>query len=68
MKQQKHIFEKFDRGGLEYKKEKKVSGFGLGLNFVYKVVTAMGGSVTVNSIEGEFSEFVLALPVQNKEI
>lgn len=68
LKQQKRIFEKFDRGGLEYKKEKKVSGFGLGLNFVYKVVTAMGGSVTVNSIEGEFSEFVLALPVQNKEI
>ena len=68
LKQQKHIFEKFDRGGLEYKKEKKTSGFGLGLNFVYKVITAMGGSVSVNSIEGKFSEFTLILPVQNKKL
>ena len=68
LKQQKHIFEKFNRGGLEYKKEKKVSGFGLGLNFVYKVITAMGGSVSVNSIEGKFSEFTLTLPMQNKKI
>lgn len=68
LKQQKHIFEKFDRGGLEYKKEKKVSGFGLGLNFVHKVITAMGGSVSVNSIEGKFSEFTLTLPVPNKKL
>lgn len=68
LKRQKHIFEKFDRGGLEYKKEKKVSGFGLGLNFVHKVITAMGGSVSVNSIEGKFSEFTLILPVQNKKL
>lgn len=68
LKQQKHIFEKFDRGGLEYKKEKKVSGFGLGLNFVHKVITAMGGSVSVNSIEGKFSEFTLTLPVPNEKL
>ena len=68
LKQQKHIFEKFDRGGLEYKKEKKVSGFGLGLNFVHKVITAMGGSVSVNSIEGKFCEFTLTLPVPNKKL
>ena len=52
----------------KYKKEKKVSGFGLGLNFVHKVITAMGGSVSVNSIEGKFSEFTLILPVQNKKL
>ena len=68
LKQQKHIFEKFDRGGLEYKKEKKVSGFGLGLNFVHKVITAMSGSVSVNSIEGKFSEFTLTLPVPNEKL
>lgn len=68
LKQQKHIFEKFNRGGLEYKKEKKVSGFGLGLNFVHKVITAMGGSVSVNSIEGKFCEFTLTLPVQDKKL
>ena len=68
LKQQKRIFEKFQRGGLEYKKEKKVSGFGLGLNYVYKVITAMGGNVTVESIEGKYSEFTLTLPVQNENV
>lgn len=63
LKEQKRIFEKFHRGGLEYKKENKVSGFGLGLNYVYKVITAMNGSVSLNSIEGEYSEFILTLPI-----
>ena len=45
LKQQKHIFEKFDRGG-----------------------TAMGGSVSVNSIEGKFSEFTLTLPTPNEKL
>ena len=53
---------------MEYKKEKKVSGFGLGLNYVYKVITAMGGNVTVESIEGKYSEFTLTLPVQNENV
>ena len=45
-----------------------MSGFGLGLNFVHKVITAMGGSVSVNSIEGKFSEFTLTLPAPNKKL
>lgn len=60
--QQKHIFEKFQRGGLEEKKDKRIAGFGLGLNYVYKVITAMDGSVHVDSVEGKYSEFVLVLP------
>ena len=65
LKEQKRIFEKFQRGGLEYRKDNKVSGFGLGLNYVYKVITAMNGSVSLNSIEGEYSEFILTLPIKN---
>ena len=65
LKEQKRIFEKFQRGGLEYRKGNKVSGFGLGLNYVYKVITAMNGSVSLNSIEGEYSEFILTLPIKN---
>ena len=45
-----------------------MSGFGLGLNFVHKVITAMGGSVSVNSIEGKFSEFTLTLPTPNEKL
>ena len=65
LKEQKRIFEKFQRGGLEYIKDKKVSGFGLGLNYVYRVITAMNGSVTLNSVEKKYSEFTLTLPTKN---
>ena len=62
-KAQKHIFEKFQRGGMEYRKERKIAGFGLGLNYVLRVVTAMNGTVSVRSEEGKFSEFTLSLPL-----
>lgn len=68
LRQRKRIFEKFQRGGLEYRKDKSVSGFGLGLNYVYRVIMAMNGSVAVNSIEGEYSEFVLTLPIQKEMV
>ena len=68
LRQRKRIFEKFQRGGLEYRKDKSVSGFGLGLNYVYRVIMAMNGSVAVNSIEGEYSEFVLTLPIQKEVV
>lgn len=64
LKEQKHIFDKFHRGGLEYRKDRKVAGFGLGLNYVYKVVTAMNGNVSLNSVEGKYSEFVITLPIK----
>ena len=38
------------------------SGFGLGLNYVFRVAEAHGGTVEVESIEGEYSEFSLSLP------
>ena len=68
LKQQKCIFEKFERGGLEYKKDKKVSGFGLGLNSVSRVITAMNGTVEVDSVEGAYSEFTLSLPLTEEKV
>ena len=68
LKQQKRIFEKFERGGLEYKKDKKVSGFGLGLNYVYRVITAMNGKVELNSVEGAYSEFTISLPLTEEKV
>lgn len=41
-----------------------VAGFGLGLNYVYQVMDAHDGSVTVNSVEKEFSEFTLYVPLK----
>jgi two-component system phosphate regulon sensor histidine kinase PhoR len=58
---QKKIFEKFERGS-SVKKEQKISGFGLGLNFVYRVITAHGGTIGIDSVPGEYCEFILNLP------
>lgn len=65
-KDQKVIFNKYERGAAGHRKRKQgASGFGLGLNFVQQVVEAHGGNIFVNSIEGEFTEFVISLPLQD---
>ncbi len=58
---QKRIFEKFERGTFDNRR-KESTGFGLGLNYVYRVVKAHGGNVEVNSVEGVYSEFVINIP------
>lgn len=64
-KDQQRIFYKYERGEMLGRSlEKRVSGFGLGLNLVWQVVEAHGGKVLVNSIEDEFTEFILYLPKQ----
>lgn len=60
---QKVIFNKYERAAAGRQKRKKgSSGFGLGLNFVQQVVEAHEGKIIVNSIEGEFTEFIIYLP------
>lgn len=67
-KDRQAIFNKYERAGLADRKQKKeVSGFGLGLNFVWQVMEAHEGKVMVNSIKDEFSEFMLFLPKQKTE-
>ncbi|MFV0544933.1 MAG: sensor histidine kinase [Bacteroides sp.] len=67
-KDQKTIFEKFERASaVKLTRKGGPSGFGLGLNYVYQVIQAHRGKVYVNSIEGEFTEFTLYLPLIMKD-
>jgi signal transduction histidine kinase len=53
------IFERFYRGGGELSRE--VKGVGLGLNLVHHIVSAHGGTIDVESREGEGSTFTIRL-------
>lgn len=50
-----NLFEAFASSGKE-------GGTGLGLSFCKRTLKSFGGSISCNSVEGEFSEFILALP------
>ena len=57
LKDQSRIFEKYERASATERSRKGgASGFGLGLNYVFRVAEAHGGTVEVESIEGEYSE------------
>jgi len=61
-KDRKRIFNKFERSNSQDKQGK--GGFGLGLFYVYLVVTAHGGSVKVESTPDVFSEFTIIIPTK----
>jgi len=61
-KDQKKIFQKFERSMAVISSKTKISGFGLGLNFVEQVIKAHGGTINVNSRLGSYSEFIINLP------
>lgn len=68
-KDQRSIFNKYERAAAGSRsRREKVSGFGLGLNFVQQVIEAHKGEIFVNSIEGEFTEFIIYLPLMVKEL
>ena len=55
------VFKRFERGA-EIQRN-RISGFGIGLNYVQQVVEAHGGTIMVCSQKGEGSEFSITLPV-----
>lgn len=68
LKDQSHIFEKYERASAALRSRYGgASGFGLGLNYVLRVAEAHGGSVKVESIEGEYSEFTINIPYQEND-
>ena len=58
----RNIFDKYERVAASRSRKKQTAGFGLGLNFVQQVVEAHNGRIIVNSIKGEFTEFIIYLP------
>ena len=55
----KVIFEPFSRETTAYTRE--IQGTGLGMAITKQIVDLMGGTISVNSVRGEGSEFVVEL-------
>lgn len=53
-----HIFQRYYQEGTDY----QASGTGIGLSLVKNLVELHGGSIRVESIQGEGSEFIFTLP------
>ncbi len=64
-----HIFERFYRGERSRKRTPgaQSSGFGLGLSIAYWIVHNHGGSIEVNSREGQGTTFCVRLPLEAQQ-
>jgi len=59
------VFERFYR--VDRARSRSTGGTGLGLSIVRHVASNHGGEVSVTSIEGEGSTFVLRLPIDEQD-
>ena len=60
-----HLFEPFERESSALKSG--IEGTGLGMAITKKLVDIMGGAITVNSVKGKGSEFVVVLNIKLQE-
>lgn len=60
-----HIFDAFYRGKLAV--DDQIHGTGLGLSLVERIVRAHDGTITVNSVQGKGTEFVMRIPAAPAE-
>lgn len=69
IKDQTKIFERFERASAQRRSSKGgATGFGLGLNYVQRVIEAHGGTISLESIEGQFSEFTIKTPTLIEDV
>ncbi|MCL1865135.1 MAG: ATP-binding protein [Spirochaetes bacterium] len=59
------LFDAFEQ--LDHKKNKNIVGTGLGLTIAKHICNIMGGTISVNSIYGEGSEFNITIPFEHGE-
>jgi two-component system phosphate regulon sensor histidine kinase PhoR len=64
---QKVIFEKYERAAANKQTSKETAGFGLGLNYVKQVMEAHGGGVSVKSKLGKGTTFTLYIPKEKTD-
>ena len=66
LKDQRKIFEKYERAAASARSRSGgAPGFGLGLNYVLRIMEAHDGRVTLESMEGEYSRFTLVFPPES---
>lgn len=58
---QKNLFQKFYR--VKSKETEDVRGTGLGLWITHQIVKEMGGTISVESIKGKGTDFIITLPI-----
>ena len=59
-----HVFDRFYK--TDTSRERDTTGVGLGLSIVSRIMVLHSGSVTVRSVCGEYTEFIVSLPVRQK--
>lgn len=62
-----HIFERFYRGDKARTRSLEGSSFGLGLSIAYWIVKNHGGTIDVQSVEGEGSVFTVDIPLRQPD-
>jgi signal transduction histidine kinase len=61
-----NIFERFYR--VDKSRARSTGGYGLGLTIAKRIVEAHGGSITVDSIVGEGTQFTFTMPIFRENI
>jgi two-component system phosphate regulon sensor histidine kinase PhoR len=68
VKDQAKIFEKFERAeALDRSRRGGATGFGLGLNYVQRVIRAHGGEIYLDSVKDQYTEFTINIPILIEE-